>query len=171
LLSCGANNDLILQPEKGEYEQMMHQPDHEQFPDPDQSSGVPAGQSPSTHTVEQVIDGYTLTFDSGGGANGSLYICEPRNSVSPVIDVDSLVTSMRVAEIWSEDEVKLVPDEHRKAYKEQLELIEAVEYECGEAAFLIARFDHHQFPSDDSRWADWKRFFDARYERTHPVAE
>ena len=110
---------------------------------------------------ETIIDGYALTFDPGDKRNGSLYLCEPLETTGSLA-LAELIDGMRAAGLWSEAEAKQVPDEHRPAYKAQLVLLAAGRYKAA-GEFLIARFDHPQYPSDDGRWQAWQQFFNTRF--------
>ncbi len=111
-------------------------------------------------TKEQIIDDYTLTFDPGDKLNGSLYIgCK---SVSNE-DLQNLVEVMRQQQLWSPAEFKQVADEHKSAYKAQLIFVEAKSYTAEDNEWVIARFDHEKYPSDDRRWQAWKQFFDTNF--------
>ena len=108
-------------------------------------------------TKENIIDDYTLTFDPGDKLNGSLYI---GSDAQDDVQLLQLIAGMRQENIWSTVEFKQVPDEHRPAYKEQLDFVEAIQYETG---LFIARFDHPKYPSDAERWQAWKQFFAAQF--------
>ena len=129
--------------------------------DPSVSSGVSEPKLASTISKEQIIDGFDLTFDPGDTRNGSLYLCEKQGDSGHFV-TSEVLNKMRQAGIWSDSEGKQVPDEHRSAYKDQLQLLEVVEYSSDAGHFLIARFDHPKFPSEAERFNDWKQFFDAR---------
>ncbi len=115
-------------------------------------------------SADTIVGEYDLIFDPGDPSNNSLYLCEPLSGESG-IDSDDVITEMVTAELWSAEEPKHVPDELRPAYGEQLELVEAVEYAEASGGFLIARFDHPDYPSDEVRWEAWKQFFDNHYTR------
>jgi hypothetical protein len=123
----------------------------------------PAMTTPSM-TKEWIIDKHVLTFDPGDPRNGSLYIGEPLLSDSGIF-LAHVLDDLRAATLWSSQPEKQVPDAHRAAYREQLELIEAIGYRTDGGEFLIARFDHPKFPSDAGRWQSWCAFFDERYTR------
>lgn len=112
-------------------------------------------------TIDEIIDHHVLTFDPGDKRNGSLYIGTPPGAGGN-FDVAATLTAMRKAGLWSDSQPKTVPDEQRQAYKDQLKLVDAVEYDTG---FLVARFDHPKFPSDAARWEAWLAFFDERHSR------
>lgn len=114
-------------------------------------------------TNADIIDNHDLTFDPGDPLNGSLYLCRLRNQAGA--DLDPVIAALRAAQLWSDAEIKHVPDEHRDAYKEQLEFVEAVIYSVAGGELMIARFDHEKFPSDQGRWDNWKDAFDAQYTR------
>ena len=117
-----------------------------------------------TPKQDDFIDGHNLTFDPGDKLNGSLYLAEPFNTQSGICR-EEIISAMRSAQLWSDADPKQVPDGQRQAYKDQLELVDAIRYQTDQGQFSIARFDHPKFPSDDGRWSDWQRFFDARYTR------
>lgn len=104
-----------------------------------------------------IIDTYDLTFDPGDKRNGSLYLGTPRGKTS-TLDVPATLDALRAAGLWSDVEPKTVPDEHRQAYKDQLNLLQVLHY-GGDTGYLIARFDHPKFPSDAARWEAWRAFF------------
>jgi hypothetical protein len=140
------------------------QPNQDGSQNPDSKSGVVREQSVNKLSKEQIINEHDLTFDPGDTLNGSLYICVPKDVQSPV-DLSVLLSQMREGHIWSQDAEKSVPDEHRQAYKDQLDLNEVVEYVTDEGKLVIARFDHPKYPSDEGRWSDWRQFFDNRFEK------
>ncbi len=113
-------------------------------------------------TKDEIIDHCELTFDPGDPANGSLYLCEAAGQADPD-SRERLVAALRTAGLWSDETPKQVPDEHRAAYREQLEFVEAVRYDVAGAQITLARFDHPKFPSSETRFAQWKALFDDRY--------
>jgi len=115
-------------------------------------------------TKEQIIDHYVLTFDPDDKKNGSLYIGEPLNAESG-IHLASALGELRSARVWSNAPEKQVPEAHRAVYREQLTLVEAIAYRNASGEFIIARFDHSKFPSDEGRWLEWQNYFDGRYAR------
>lgn len=123
-----------------------------------------------TLTKEAIIDGHTLTFDPGDKLNGSMYLAES-SGTSSEINPDKIISAMRSAQLWSESAPKQVAIEQRQEYKDQLVLVDAIRYRANDVQFAIARFDHPKFPSDDGRWSEWQRFFDARYSRVDPLPE
>jgi len=118
-------------------------------------------------TKDEIIDGYDLTFDPADPENGSLYLCHERNGEKDA-QRDRLVGELREQALWSDTEPKQVPDEHREAYREQLEFIEAASYRIDAETVTIARFDHPKFPSSATRFEQWKQTFDQRYTRRNP---
>jgi hypothetical protein len=115
---------------------------------------------------ESIIDQHNLTFDAGDKANGSLYIAEPLDQSSPSKSLSAIIEKMQSVGLWSSEAVKVVPDEHRSAYKEQLELLEYVTYrDAQNGVFMITRFEHPKFPSSDERWSQWQTFLDEQYKR------
>lgn len=115
-------------------------------------------------TNAEIIDNHDLTFDPGDPKNGSLYLCQPRGQDLGA-DLARIISDLRAAALWSNAEPKQVPDEHRDAYAEQLQFVEAVTYQGDGYDLTIARFDHEKFPSDKGRWDAWKAEFDAQYAR------
>ena len=113
---------------------------------------------------ETIIDDHRLTFDGGDKLNGSLYIGDDPTQ-EPGINVALLVEQLRSANLWSHEQPKEVPDEHRQAYKDQLNLLEVITYRDADSRFLISRFDHAKYPSDANRWQQWVDYFDASYKR------
>jgi hypothetical protein len=113
-------------------------------------------------TKEDIIDHFELTFDPGDPENGSLYLCQRADHADPDTR-DRLVAELRAERLWSDAEPKQVPDEHRAAYREQLEFVAAAEYDVAGAAIMLARFDHPKFPSSAARFAAWQAAFDNRY--------
>jgi hypothetical protein len=116
-------------------------------------------------TKEQIIDRHVLTFDPADKRNGSLYIGEPLEEDSG-LHLATVLSGLRAAGIWSAEPEKQVPDAHRAAYREQLALVDAVAYSGAAGTFLIARFDHPKFPSDEARWIEWVQYFDKNFTRT-----
>lgn len=108
---------------------------------------------------EIIIDRHSLAFDPGDKRNGSLYLGTPAGGD---FDVPATIEALRAAGLWSTTEPKTVAPEQKQAYKDQLQLVEAVAYGAG---FIVARFDHPKFPSDAARWDEWLAFFDARHAR------
>lgn len=108
-----------------------------------------------------IVDHYDLRFDAGDRANGSLYLCTPRDSAPP----DAALALLRASGLWSADAEKSVADEQRQAYKDGLRFVAAVAYRTDNGHFVLARFDHPKFPSDAARWQAWLTCFDAGYER------
>lgn len=101
-----------------------------------------------------IINQHVMTFDPADKKNGSLYLCvDP--TIAPGTNVALVIEKLREAGCWSSQEPKEVPDEHRSAYEEQLELIEVVSFRDADSPFLAARFNHEKFPSDDERWETW----------------
>jgi hypothetical protein len=113
-------------------------------------------------TKEDIIDNCELTFDPGDPDNGSLYLCQRGDDADPATR-DRLIAELRADGLWSDETPKQVPDDHRAAYREQLEFIEAARYDVAGAAITLARFDHPKFPSSAARFAGWKAAFDNRY--------
>lgn len=111
---------------------------------------------------EEIIDHHVLTFDPGDKRNGSLYIGTPPGSGGN-FDVTATLGALRAAKLWSDVAPKTVADEQKQAYKDQMRLVDCVEYDAG---FLVARFDHPKFPSDAARWQAWLKFFDDRHARS-----
>ena len=111
-----------------------------------------------------IINQHTMTFDPADKKNGSLYLCvDP--SIAPGTNVDLVIDQLRSAGYWSDEAPKQVPDEHRAAYEEQLELLEVVSFRDADSPFLAARFDHEKFPSDDERWQSWLATLEQHYRR------
>ena len=115
-------------------------------------------------TKEQIIDNYQLTFDPGDKLNGSLYI---GYTAANKEEIKTLIDGLRQQNLWSAEEFKQVPIEHKPAYKDQLAFVESVSYTIHQHHWLIARFDHEKYPSDEGRWQAWKQFFDANFERAN----
>jgi hypothetical protein len=115
----------------------------------------------NTLSKETLIDHHVLSFDPGDRLNGSLYLGSP--TVGGTFDVSAAISALRAAALWSAAAPKTVAAEQKQAYKDQLQLVEAVAYADG---FILARFDHPKFPSDATRWGEWVAFFDARHART-----
>ena len=114
-------------------------------------------------TNADIIDPHELTFDPGDPLNGSLYLCQIRGQSDAALE--PIIAWLRAAELWSEIEAKQVPNDHRAAYKAQLQFVEAVTYAVAGSKLTIARFDHEKFPSDAGRWDAWKAAFDGQYGR------
>lgn len=113
-------------------------------------------------TKEDIIDQCELTFDPGDPENGSLYLCQRTDLAEPATR-DRLVAELRADGLWSDAEPKQVPDEHRAAYREQLEFVAATRYDVAGAEITLARFDHPKFPSSAARFAAWNAAFGKRY--------
>ena len=111
---------------------------------------------------EEIIDHHVLSFDPGDKKNGSLYIGTPPGSGGN-FDVTATLRALRAARLWSDAAPKTVGDDQKQAYKDQLHLVDCIEYDAG---FLVARFDHPKFPSDAARWQAWLAFFDERHARS-----
>ena len=111
-----------------------------------------------------IINQHTMTFDPTDKKNGSLYLCVD-SSIVPGTNVALVIDKLRAAGCWSDDEPKEVPDEHRAAYEEQLELIEVVSFRDADSPFLAARFHHEKYPSDDGRWQEWLATLQQHYRR------
>lgn len=111
-----------------------------------------------------IINKHNLTFDPADKDNGSLYLCvDP--SIEPGTNVSLVIETLRQAGLWSNDDPKEVPDEHRKAYEEQLELKEVVSFRDADSPFLVARFDHEKYPSNEQRWQAWLDTLSQKYHR------
>lgn len=113
-------------------------------------------------TKDDIINNCELTFDPGDPDNGSLYLCEAAGQADPNTR-EPLIAALRAAGLWSDETPKQVPDEQRAAYREQLEFVEAARYDVAGAQITLARFDHPKFPSNATRFAQWKATFDDRY--------
>lgn len=113
-------------------------------------------------TKEDIIDHCELTFDPGDPENGSLYLCQRTAKADPETR-DRLVAELRAAGLWSDAAPKQVADEHRAAYREQLEFVAATQYTVAGATIILARFDHPKFPSSAARFAAWNDAFEHRY--------
>ncbi len=113
-------------------------------------------------TKEDIIDRCELTFDPGDPENGSLYLCQNLDQADPDTR-DRLVAELRADGMWSDAAPKQVPDEHRAAYREQLEFVAATRYDVAGQAITLARFDHPKFPSSAARFAAWNAAFENRY--------
>ncbi|MFT4585502.1 MAG: hypothetical protein ACI8XZ_005272 [Gammaproteobacteria bacterium] len=111
-----------------------------------------------------IIDHHDLAFDPGDPLNGSLYICRPLGEPRAQ-HCDPLIAELQAAGLWSDAQVKEVPDDHRGAYKQQLSFVEHVRYDIDGSEISIARFDHEKFPSDAKRWIQWKDAIDGRLKR------
>ena len=116
-----------------------------------------------TRSAASVVDEHDLHFDPAGAENGSLYIAFARDT-RPPIDLGEVVSALRAASLWSDQDPKTVPETHRAAYREQLELKSVRRFQAPPGAFAITRFDHPKFPSDGDRWAAWEAFFESRYQ-------
>ena len=105
-----------------------------------------------------------LTFDPADKNNGSLYLgVDP--SIEPGTDVNLIIEILRNSDLWSDEASKEVPDDHRKAYEEQLELIDVVTFRDADSPFLAARFDHQKYPSSQERWQAWLDILSKKYRR------
>lgn len=114
-------------------------------------------------TNADIIDQHDLTFDPGDPLNGSLYLCQIRGQADAALD--PIIAWRRAAQLWSDVEPKQIPDDHRDAYKEQLQFVAAVTYAVAGSKLMMARFAHEKFPSDQGRWDGWKAAFDGQYKR------
>ena len=111
-----------------------------------------------------IINQHVMTFDPADKNNGSLYLCvDP--SIVPGTNVTLVIDKLRAAGCWSDEPPKQVPDEHRQAYEEQLQLVEVVGFRDADSPFLAARFNHEKFPSDDARWQAWLTTLEQNYRR------
>ena len=111
-----------------------------------------------------IINQYAMYFDGGDKKNGSLYLAVDL-SVEPGTNIDLVIGKLRDAGCWSEEPPKQVPNEHKAAYEEQLELVEAVMFRDADSPFLATRFEHEKFPSDDERWQQWLLTLASNYRR------
>lgn len=118
---------------------------------------------PAEFNSAVIVDHYDLAFDAGDKLNGSLYLCTACNTGETM--VQSWITALQSAGLWSNTPHKRVPDEQRQAYKDGLIFVAAIAYRAGLEHIVIARFDHPKFPSDTRRWEAWVDFLDARHER------
>ena len=109
---------------------------------------IPAGRAWDLATL---VDTTTLRFDAGDQRNASLYVCEVSDGAQ------ALIEALRAQGLWSDAEPKRVGEDHKEAYKSQLQFKEAREYRIGGHALVLLRGDHPKYPSDPARWDAWNR--------------
>ncbi|MEM7207861.1 MAG: hypothetical protein AAF434_08570 [Pseudomonadota bacterium] len=114
------------------------------------------------YTKDEVIEGFELTFDPGDKLNASLYLGVRPDGLTPA-RIDDAITALRENQLWSDEHPRVVRDDQKQAYKDQLDFVEAFSYDDG--SILIARFDHPQYPSDTGRWRALMMFFNSTYSR------
>ena len=119
------------------------------------------GAGPIELSTAHIVDNYRLCFDGGDMVNASLYVCTPGAGTQVHAVVDHLVA----AGLWSAEPPKLVGDDQRSAYRDGLEFVDAAVFADGATHFVLGRFDHPKFPSDDTRWRAWLDAVAAAYER------
>jgi hypothetical protein len=112
---------------------------------------------------DTLLDEYDLFFDAGDPLNGSLYLCQLRGLIS--VDLPPLCAKLRSAGLWSGQNPKRVEDSQRETYKRELAFLEAIAFSVGGNTVVIARFDHPEYPSSETRWRTWLSFFDDSYAR------
>jgi hypothetical protein len=101
----------------------------------------------------EIVYQHELYFDPADKRNGSLYLCAPAGT--PSAAVESSISALRTAGLWSTEPYKTVPEDHKKNYAEQMRLKACAQFDNGAARLLAARYDHPKFPSDGARWAEW----------------
>jgi hypothetical protein len=101
----------------------------------------------------EIVYQHDLYFDSADTRNGSLYLCVPPGT--PAIDVEDSIARLRAAGLWSNEPHKMVPENHKKNYAEQMRFVACAQFDNGGRPLLAARYDHPKFPSDAARWSDW----------------
>lgn len=116
---------------------------------------------PAELSTACIVDNYRLCFDGGDMSNASLYVCTP----GPGTDVHPVVGSLVAAGLWSAETPRQVRDDQRAAYRDGLEFVDAAVFADGASHFVLGRFDHPKFPSDDARWRAWLDVVAADYER------
>jgi hypothetical protein len=100
-----------------------------------------------------VVYNHDLYFDPADPSNGSLYLCAVPGTSNDRIE--ALIELLRNAALWSPQQYKCVPAEHKKNYAEQMQFIACAQFTLATTPFLVARFDHPKFPSDAERWSAW----------------
>lgn len=101
----------------------------------------------------EIVYQYELYFDPSDKRNGSLYLCALPGT--PTVAVESSIATLRAAGLWSTEPYKVVPEDHKKNYAEQMLFVGYAQFDNGTASLLAARYDHPKFPSDGARWSEW----------------
>lgn len=112
-----------------------------------------------------IIDGFSLSFDPGDPANGSLYI-GTLGQAGADAGHEAIIDRLRGVALWSDTTPKQVADDQREAYKAGLDFVEAIAFDDDGPGFIIARFDHPEYPSSAERWQAWQASLDAVYRRS-----
>lgn len=100
-----------------------------------------------------IVYQHDLYFDPADKRNGSLYLCAPAGTAAAV--VENRIAALRTAGLWSAEPHKVVPEEHKKNYAEQMRFVACAQFGDGDERLLAARYDHPKFPSDPARWQEW----------------
>lgn len=111
-------------------------------------------------SIDTLVDGFELCFDTGDGRNASLYLAPGRGGGHETV-AGLAVERLRAAGLWSATGPKWVTEAQRPAYRAQLRLLAAARWRQDDAELLLARCDHPKFPSDAERWRDWIAALDA----------
>lgn len=114
-----------------------------------------------TLSGKDYINNFILYFDGGDMTNASLYLCIGNNL--SVGHAHSIIHSMRAVGLWSDEPAKIVSDEQKPMYAEQMNFVEAIEASLDGNSFHVAAYDHDKFKYTPSRWQQWKTHFADRY--------
>lgn len=108
-----------------------------------------------------LINNYELFFDGTDMHNASLYLC-----VSPDMknEAQIIISALRDRGLWSADEAKVVPPEHKPMYAEQMQFIGCIAGQIDGKTFYVAAFNHEKFPYQAVRWQDWQDFITSRFD-------
>ena len=112
-------------------------------------------------SATDLINNFAMYFDGTDMTNASLYLCID----SSVGDngAQTIIEAMRAGGLWSADEAKTVPAEHKPMYAEQMKFIGYVSGKINGKEFHASAYDHEKFTYSADRWEEWKRFIAANY--------
>lgn len=109
-----------------------------------------------------LINNYELYFDGADMNNASLYLCV--NSEIAEAEVQTIISAMRDGNLWSADQAKTVPLEHKPMYAEQMQFIGSTSGKINDKPFYIAAYNHEKFPCQPARWQAWQEFIAAHFD-------
>ena len=94
---------------------------------------------------------YQVWFDPARQENTSLYLFGPQGSEEAM---EYLRTALIDANLWELDRKKLIREDQRQAYTDQLSVVEVIG--LGAAGLFAGRFNHPKFQSSATQWEAWK---------------